>query len=86
MKGDHFSYLYKCPFIAVICAEKSIMKTKSSVFVIYAARLRRYCHFLRIHLVHSEISLVNGESSITAVLIDVEICVSTVAFKYRWEE
>lgn len=37
-------------------------------------------------LLHSEISLFSGESSITAVLIDVEMCVSTVAFKYRWEE
>lgn len=74
---------------AVICAKKSVIRTKACVSVIYVARLRQYYHFLRIHphrmLLHSEISLVSDESSlpITAVLIDAEMCVSTIAFKYR---
>lgn len=40
-------------------------------------------------LLHPKISLVSGESFfsiITAVLIDAEMCVSTVAFKYRWKK
>lgn len=94
MRREITSRIYKCPFITVIHAEKSIMKTKACVSTIYAARLRRYRHFLRISLhstlLHPEIPLVSGGSFfsiITAVLlIDAEMCVSTVAFKYRWEE
>lgn len=86
------SRIYKCPFITVTCAKKSGMETKACVSAIYAARsngvIAIFYHSSASALLRPEISLVNGESSLSikAVLIGAGMCVSTVAFKYRWEE